>query len=561
MTHIKGLFWVLFIANVSLVNAQNNSILITEIFADPTPTKGLPEREFIEIFNNTNETVSLDGYTLKYSNSNATFPASILNPAEYAIVCRKGYETEFSPYGKVIALSNFSLLNSGTLLVLEQADKTLSHFVKYDISWYSQGLDQGVSLEMKDLNQPCLEKSNWTSSSNVLGGTPGKANSSQSVVIDVDGPILNSFSLDGRSLKLFFNEKLKLPLSKSNFDISDSYYTVEEITIDKFEAKTLLLTLKNQIKLNDSFELQVSGIEDCVGNLAEDLKISLFNLVPPDSGDVLLSEVLFNPFSGNHDFIEIYNVSNKKLNLKNWYLANKNTLGEISSLKNLSVSDLYLDPNSYLAFTTNKKELLSTYSEIGTDNIIEISSLPAFNLDAGSVVLMNANKEIMDLLYYEESFHNIMIKNPKGVSLERVSFFNPTDFPGNWVSSSAQFNFATPGFENSQMLDSLLIIEDIFVFEPKVFNPYNGNGNEVVNLTYQLAEPGGQATVEIFDKNGVLVKTLAKSALLSTKGVFVWDGKNNAGQLLPVGYYLAKITKLTQNKTSGYFSKVVLGSF
>jgi hypothetical protein len=561
MTHIKVLFWVLIFANLSLANAQNNSVLITEIFADPTPTKGLPEREFIEIYNNTNSVISLFGYTLRYSSSNAAFPDVVLNPSEYAIVCRKGYESEFSSYGKVIPLSNFSLLNSGTLLVLEQADKTLSHFVNYDISWYSPGLDQGVSLEMKDLNQPCLEKSNWSSSVNPLGGTPGKVNSNQSVVIDLEGPILNSFSLQGKSLQLFFDEKLKLPIDNLSFVSSDSYYQVEDISFDKYEAKTLSLNLKNQIRLNDSFEVQISGIEDCVGNLAKDIKITLFNLVPADSGDVLLSEVLFNPFSGNHDFVEIYNVSGKKLNLKNWYFANKNNLGEISSTKTLSASDLYLNPKSYLAFTTNKNELLSTYSEIGKENIIEIASLPAYNLDAGSVILMNADKEIMDQLNYSESFHNIMIKNPKGVSLERASFFTPTDFPGIWLSSSAQFNFATPGFENSQKLDSVNIIKDSFVFEPQIFNPYNGNGNEVANLTYQLAEPGGQATVEIFDKNGVLVKSLAKSALLSTKGAFVWDGKNNAGQLLPVGYYLAKITKLTQNNSTTYFSKVVLGSF
>ena len=98
---------------------------------------------------------------------------------------------------------------------------------------------------------------------------------------------------------------------------------MEGISFDKYERKTLTLNLKNQIRSNDSFEVQISGIEDCVGNLAKDIKITLYNLVPADSGDVLLSEVLFNPFSGNHDFVEIYNVSSKKLNFKNWYLANK----------------------------------------------------------------------------------------------------------------------------------------------------------------------------------------------------------------------------------------------
>ncbi|MBP5708871.1 MAG: lamin tail domain-containing protein, partial [Bacteroidales bacterium] len=39
-------------------------VVITEIMADPTPVVGLPEVEYIEILNRTDEDIYLDGWTI-----------------------------------------------------------------------------------------------------------------------------------------------------------------------------------------------------------------------------------------------------------------------------------------------------------------------------------------------------------------------------------------------------------------------------------------------------------------------------------------------------------------
>jgi len=58
----------------TFVRVSAFSILITEVFPDPTPVVGLPEVEFIELYNNTNATISLNNWTLS---DPSDFPVSI----------------------------------------------------------------------------------------------------------------------------------------------------------------------------------------------------------------------------------------------------------------------------------------------------------------------------------------------------------------------------------------------------------------------------------------------------------------------------------------------------
>ena len=47
-------------------NSQNFSLIITEIFADPTPSKGLPEKEFIELYNPSSKLINLKGFSTAF---------------------------------------------------------------------------------------------------------------------------------------------------------------------------------------------------------------------------------------------------------------------------------------------------------------------------------------------------------------------------------------------------------------------------------------------------------------------------------------------------------------
>jgi hypothetical protein len=59
--------------------AQNaNDLIISEIMADPTPTKGLPEKEYIELYNRSDKVIDLNRFKLFYNTNNVTFPSFLL---------------------------------------------------------------------------------------------------------------------------------------------------------------------------------------------------------------------------------------------------------------------------------------------------------------------------------------------------------------------------------------------------------------------------------------------------------------------------------------------------
>ena len=71
---------------------------------------------------------------------------------------------------------------------------------------------------------------------------------------------------------------------------------------------------------NETLELSISNIEDLSGNIMFD---TLQILVPDTAqvGEVLINEVLFDPFSGGSDYVEIVNNSNKSFDIYKYFIA------------------------------------------------------------------------------------------------------------------------------------------------------------------------------------------------------------------------------------------------
>jgi hypothetical protein len=133
--------------------------------------------------------------------------------------------------------------------------------------------------------------------------------------------------------------------------------------------------------------------------------------------------------------------------------------------------------------------------------------------------------------------HFAIIKNPEGVSLERLSFEKSTEEPGNFQSASASAGFATPGYKNSQNTDGLTS-KDEFELQSSSFSPDNDGFEDLMQLRYKLSESGFVANVTIYNSNGTVVLKLYKNFTLATQGLLEWDGKNGASEFNPPGIYL-----------------------
>lgn len=538
---------------------QNFSLLITEIFADPTPSKGLPEKEFIELYNTTSKQINLTGFRLIFGKTEVLFPEAFILPQEYVIVCRKGNEQEFANFGKVVPLTSFSLLNEGSLLVLKDDKQNEVFFVNYSANWNSKGKDQGYSLEMIDLNFPCQGYQNWESSINPMGASPGKKNSISRSKPDNIPPILLSATLDNTAINIKFDEYLNFSTSKIKSKILLNNLTIKTIKFLPYDYTLLQIELFRKLGQNEELRLELVGIEDCSGNVSQTYTLDFFNLSPPDSSQLLISEILFNPATGGKDYVELFNNSENKINLKGWYLANLDSKGIIGNFNQISSKDLIILPQKYLAVTEDVKSMENIYPTMENRYLHQSEKIPPFNSDKGTVLLFNPQKREFDRFSYSEKMHSAFISDPKGVSLERLDFKVAGTRSSNWHSASSEVSYGTPGYINSQKA-TYTLEESIFV-EPLIFNPYQSSQNNSTYLFYNLESNGQVVSIDVRDKFGILKRKLRNNSLIGSQGKIEWDGKGEDGNLLPVGYYFFNIQLMQENKVATYRRKVVLSSF
>ena len=258
---------------------------------------------------------------------------------------------------------------------------------------------------------------------------------------------------------------------------------------------------------------------------------------PAEPGDVVINEVLFNPFPGGNDFVEIYNRSTREISVNKLFLASRDKNLKLSQVYSLAGKKMVLLPGNYLAVTNDTTRIFPFYWIECRGCFQQISQIPSFNDDEDYVVLLNENQEILDELFYSEKMHNPFVANPEGISLERVSFNRPASEAGNWASASTVAGYATPGYQNSQQENQDLNRPKI-MFSPDAFSPNHDGFNDEYCIDYLLEKSGYMANVTIFDSSGRFVVDLAKNEILGTQGKIIWNGEDKTGQRQQTGVYV-----------------------
>ncbi|WP_247235239.1 lamin tail domain-containing protein [Telluribacter sp. SYSU D00476] len=534
-----------------------NSVVITEIMADPTPVVGLPDAEYIELYNRSQQPVSLRGWRLVMGNRSAVFPDSLLAPGQYAIVCGRPSLPLLSTFGKVIVLSSVTLPNEGATLALRDARGQLVFAVTYSLNWWPQDRRQGgYAIEMVDTDNPCGELDNWRVSTSPRGGTPATANSVRAANPDLRAPAIERVDVaTANQMTVQFSERLD-SLSTTNaaaFALSGRQIIGRTLETPSFRRVTL--TLDAPLQERQSYELKVRNIADCAGNLLREEKWTLGLPTRADSGDVVLSEILFNPRTGGVDFVEVYNRTSSYFNLKDWALGNVRAGGP-ANLRILATDDLLLGPNEYLAFTTDPAVVQDQYPSDKPRRILRVPSLPSFPNVEGGVVLLDQGGRLFDRFDYHENYHSPLLLSREGVSLERMYFDQPANTPSNWHSAASTVGYATPGYANSQGIPE---VADGFVVEPEAFTPDDDGMDDYASIRYTLSAAGQVATIRIFDTSGRLIKNLVQNQLIGTTGDVRWDGTDERGEAVRMGYYLLLIDTFdTRGNTQQYKKRVVV---
>ncbi|MBZ5858745.1 lamin tail domain-containing protein [Flavihumibacter profundi] len=523
-------------------SAQAFQVVITELLPDPVPAISLPPEEFIELTNVSGKIIDISGWLLSNGRTTAVFPDStFLPPDSILIVCSTRAFSQYLSYGRTIALTKYPVLsNDGDTILLFDRNQNLIHAVAYSIKSYGGVNTNGRSLEMIDLKKACSIKGNWQASESEAGGSPGKPSlAGISRDKETGFNLLYGFTKGNDKLVLVFDDVIDAA-SVANIKAieSEPWLDFTGLTIDGPLHNQLVCQLAGPLLPHKVYALQANSIRSCQlyppGNTRR-VKLGLADSI---ATGMVINELLFDPPPTGCDYVELYNTGQQIIDLQQLKLANRNNRGEISSSKSISTSPRYFCPGEYIVCTENKGWLSKQYLVKDPITILELEKLPSWPNETGSVVLLDGNNKILDELNYQSGWQFELLGNKEGIALERRNPTGKTQDRDNWFSAAMNVGYGTPGYANSQFTGNTFNGIKIWP-EPALFSPDGDGKDDFCHIRYSFNEPGYVLTTLIYNRNGILVRSLARNGLCGIQGQFSWDGKDDKKNQLPPGIYIA----------------------
>jgi hypothetical protein len=519
-------------------------VIIAEILADPIPSVGLPECEYIELANLCAHEIDLTGWELVVGEDEVSL-TDIVVPADNNIVlCNKSCQLKFAGRNNVYGISGFpSLSNTGETIQIIDARNTIMHAVHYKNQWYASSMKEegGWSLEMIDTGNPCVEEGNWAESIATSGGTPGAPNSVTGKISDTTSPYVNySFITETGDLQINFSENMD-SLSITNVN----NYNTGGLVVNKSPMagvplfNTIQMAFTTGLNENQVYQLKLDPeITDCSGNSirAENIYFGIPQIA--DSSDLIVNEILFESTEEIPEFIELYNNSTKIIDLKNYAIGIYDDFsGTYSKISLFTFEPIYIFPQGYKVITSDKSVLCHYFGISDMRNVLQADNWNTLKNEGGKIALIAPSGRIIDEAVYNPSMHFSLLSETTGASLERISADLSGINTSNWHSASSTSNYATPGIPNSQhyVIDPS---SHLFTLNSDQISPDNDGINDILTITYAFNKPGYLISVFIYNSMGEYIATSANNELAGITGSYFWGGTDDMGHLQPMGYYI-----------------------
>lgn len=445
-----------------IVNELRNDIVINEVMYAPTS----PEPEWIEIFNRSNKIINLKGYKIADAVDTTKVISSsvVLNPDEFLIVAKDSSIISFYNIKSRVYINTFPTLNNtdDKVILLDSLNRVIDS-LKYFSSW---GGSNGKSLERVDINLPSTDSLNWKTSVSRYKATPGTFNS------------ITKKDYDLLSVDILFLPKY--PLSGDNVSISAVIKNIGNLpasfTIRLFEDTNLdslpdvFIENSSQIQLASGDSVAVNflyQIQNLISKKAfyiiadfpsdQDTSNNYFYKIiepgfPPQT--IVVNEIMFAPFGGEPEWIELYNNSSEQINLNGWKISDVVTTPATVEIK----SDLIIEPKGYIVLT--KDTTIFNFHRFIPAQVLKLN-LPNLNNDVDGVVLKDRRGLTIDSVYYSNQWGGT-----NGYSLERISSLVNSNQSSNW-SSSKDVEQSTPGRINSVSPKEFDLMISEILFNPR----------------------------------------------------------------------------------------------
>ena len=519
-------------------------VVFNEVMADPDPGIDYTE-EYLELVNRSDYLVKLEGWRLQVNERSYVLEDCCVEPVSGKNGDGEMMEMELMP-GEFVLIKEITLPNDGAILSFYSKEGILVHSASYGIPWDGPHWKKegGWSLESPDADQPCRISANWEYSKDPGGGTPCRINSNHAIFTDEDPPVLlyagegNAGVDDAGMLLLHYSEPLH-PFQEFKTAIRLDPGNAEPDSVLLMDPLREILQLHFSEDFTDwpNYQLSVSGIGDCRGNMSYDYVLKAGAVSQALLASVLINEIMYDPEEGMPEYVELFLPGDKILDLQDLAIHLVDDGDSADQPIPLSSHSRLCLPGQYLVLTESVPHLRDAFG-LGISGLwVEMEGLPGLNNSSGSIYLTDRAGKVVDQARYGDEMHMELLDDPRGISLERISAKRSGLDPDNWHSAASIAGYATPGRENSQFLDesnSDLLLD----VSTEVFSPDNDGYNDLLEILTSTNGNDWVIGLMITDLQGNRIRILANMHLAGPSVTYTWDGEGENGAMQPMGFYV-----------------------
>ncbi|RCK75213.1 MAG: hypothetical protein IGBAC_1349 [Ignavibacteriae bacterium] len=532
----------------------NGTVVINEIMY--APVGGEPE--WIELYNNSQYKINLKDWELSNKNSNSKYKITSSNflfePFDYVVITKDtsllfNYRSGNYKSIESNSLPTYFMNNSTDAIVLYDNRNVKIDSMFYVSSW---GGVNGKSLERIEAHTNSLDSTNWGSSLDSSGCTPGKQN--YITPLEYDLKLVNVFSDSIEYLneaKIFITVKNAGKNLVNNF-VLNLFFDYNKDSIPQTEeliySQNIICNLNHKDTLNIEYKWQNTGFgkkhiitvieypQDM--RTKDNIKIFILHMGYPKNC-LIINEIMYQPFSGKSEYVELFNRVNFPVELFNWKLHDYSDGDKIKINEfKLENTSLILNPGEYLILAADSSIFQQfTYLQ---DSIYKVfvfnkSSL-SLNNEGDKIIIRDLVENLIDSLFFTPKWHNPEIDDVTGRSLERINPNIESNDSRNW-STSIDHLGGTPGKQNT-IYTTVLSKSGELNFSPNPFSPDADGFEDHCIISFKLPATVAQINVKIFDSKGRLIRTLANNEPVASEGQIIWDGMNDEKSKVNMGIYI-----------------------
>ncbi|GJQ21407.1 MAG: hypothetical protein HBSIN02_17620 [Bacteroidia bacterium] len=523
------------------IGHPRGAVVVNEIMYAP----GGDEPEWVEVYNTTSADISVRDWRISDSRIGVRAlltPSDIfLPPLSHAIIAKDS--SFFLVHDSVtvpVMTAGFSALNNTTpdaVVLFDERGVTMDS-VWYEPSWGGSG---GRSLERIDVYGPSADRGNWRTSEDFQGSTPGRSNSVAIAEYD-----LTLYSLE------VFRSTIAIQVLNSGrrsieaFDVALTMADGKEVALLRAETSLprggiVLFTYEWTDSPPGTTVLYASILfED--DERPENNIDSVRFFREFKRGAMVINEIMFEPPAGVSEWVEIHNPGTRVVDVMGWRLADAPAPSGSQNTTTIQVP-WSIPPGGYGVLAADST-ILHQFPDLAVDALFIANRSGGLGLgnDGDSVILQDPAGTTIDSVAYLPSWHHRSIQDPRGRSLERVRPDLGSNDPRSWSTSAAPRG-GSPGARNSLYTPPNPSASTLS-FSPNPFSP-DGDGHEDFCIVrFSLPLGSSVIRVQIFDREGRNIRTLADGEPAGPVGELVWDGMESGSRRALIGPYIVILEAL-----------------